>query len=161
MQGVGRRLAAATAVLVLGLTIATQAPAQSPLREIPDEVARKMLELGLRNIDRAVCGGLDMCAPATPQELEFPPISVDNARGALLAGTRSAYATWCGLDANRRSIVPMMRVLRQKWRFNDRQVALVAVIHGIQMNMVAEQLKARGACDAATRSRLDAELPKS
>jgi hypothetical protein len=160
MQGAGPRVAAAT-VLILGLTIATQAPAQSALPEIPDEVARKMLELGLRNIDRAVCGGLDMCTPATPQELEFPPISVDNARGALLAGTRSAYATWCGLDANRRSILPMMRVLRQKWRFNDRQVALVAVIHGIQMNMVAEQLKARGVCDAATRSKLDAELPKS
>ncbi len=159
MRGVWRRLASAAAVSVLGLTIATQAPAQSALPEIPDAVVRKMLELGLQNIHRAVCGGLDMCAPATPEELEFPPISIDNARGALLAGTRSAYARWCGLD-DRRSIVPMMRVLRQKWRFNDRQVALVAVIHGIQMNSVAEQLKARGACDAATRSKLDAELPK-
>jgi hypothetical protein len=138
---------------------AAEGTAQSALPEIPDAVARKMLELGLRNIDRAVCGGLDMCAPATPEEFEFPPISIDNARGALLAGTRSAYARWCGLD-DRRSIVPMMRVLRQKWRFNDRQVALAAVIHGIQMNSVAERLKARGACDAATRRKLDAELPK-
>ena len=37
----------------------------------------------------------------------------------------------------------------------------MAVIHGIQQSAVAEQLKAQGGCDEATRARLDAQLPKS
>ena len=44
--------------------------------------------------------------------------------------------------------------------FNSRQVALMAVIHGIQQSIVSEQLKTKGACDAATRSKIDAQLPK-
>ena len=78
-----------------------------------------------------------------------------------MAGTRSAVARWCGLDADRRSLMPMTRHLRQKLGFSGRQMALVVVIHGIQQDLVAAQLKARGACDAATRNGLDAQLPKS
>ncbi len=54
----------------------------------------------------------------------------------------------------------MTRHLRKVLRFNDRQVALMAVIHGIQRARSPRQLKARGACDEATRARLDAQLPK-
>jgi len=53
-----------------------------------------------------------------------------------------------------------MRLVRQKFRLDERQVALIAIIHGIQQSMVSDQLKSRGECDAVTRSRLDAELPK-
>ena len=156
-----RLVVAAAAIWAPMLAMATGAPGQSAPPEIPDAVVRRMLELGLQNSQRASCGGLDMCAPATPQEFELPPITMDHARAALMVGTRSALARWCGLDADRRSILPMTRHLQQKLRFNARQVALVAVIHGIQMSMVAEQLEAKGKCDEATRSKLDAELPKS
>ncbi len=54
-----------------------------------------------------------------------------------------------------------MRELRQSKQYNERQVALIAVIHGIQQSITAEQLKAKGTCDAATRSKIDAQLPKS
>ena len=80
----------------------------------------------------------------------------------MLTGTQSAVARWCGLDADRRSIAPTMRLVRQKFKLNERQVALIAIIHGIQQGIVTEQLKAEGGeCDAATRSKLDAQLPKS
>ena len=51
--------------------------------------------------------------------------------------------------------------LRRSKRYNERQLALMAVIHGIQQSITGEQLKAKGECDAATRSRIDAQLPKS
>ena len=54
-----------------------------------------------------------------------------------------------------------MRQLRQVLRFNDRPVALMAVIHGIQQGITSEQLKAQGECDEASRRKLDAQLPKS
>ena len=154
-------LAAAAILSVWGLVAAAEAPAQPAAPDIPDAVVERMLKLGLQNIHRALCDGFNHCAPATPQELEFPPITVDKARAALMTGARSAVARWCGLDADRRSLMPMTRHLRQKLGFSGRQMALVVIIHGIQQGIVAEQLKARGVCDAATRSQLDAQLPKS
>jgi hypothetical protein len=159
MRGTGR--IALTAVTAgMALAAALQASAQQVPPSIPDDVVRRALEFGLQNIHRAVCDGFNTCAPTTPDELENPPITLEHARSALLAGTRTALAQWCGLDGNRRSVLPMTRQLR-KLRFDNRQVALMAVIHGFQQGVTAEQLKASGTCDAATRSKLDAQLPKS
>src|SRR5262245_48982449 len=117
------RLAAAALLSAWGLVAAAEAPAQPAAPDIPDAVVERMVKLGLENIHRAVCDGFNPCAPATPQELEFPPITMDQARAALMTGARSAVARWCGLDADRRSLMPMTRHLRQKLGFDGRQVA--------------------------------------
>jgi hypothetical protein len=135
--------------------------AQPNPTSIPESVVRKMLELGLQNIQRALCDGFNQCAPATPAELENPPLSVDQARAAIFVGGRSAFVRWCGFDADRRSVLPFMQQLRQSKLYNERQLALIAIIHGIQQSITEEQLKAKGTCDEATRSKLDAQLPKS
>jgi len=154
------RLLIGSLMLGLGLIVAIEATSQPNPPGIPDEVVRKMLQLALQNIDRAMCESLNPCAPATPAEFENPPIMLDHARAAVLAGTRTALARWCGLDADRRNLLPMTRHLRKVLRFNERQIALMALIHSIQQGVVAEQLKTRGECDEATRSKLDAQLPK-
>lgn len=120
-----------------------------------------MTELGLKNIHRALCDGFNQCAPATPAEFETPPLSLDQARAAILIGGRSAFVAWCGFDANRRSVLPFMQQLRRSKQYSERQLALMAVVHGIQQSITAEQLKSQGACDEASRKRLDAQLPKS
>ena len=163
MRRTGRLMSSVRSMVALSaiaIAIAADAAAQSGPPEIPDAVARRMIDLGLQNIQRGLCGGLNGCAPATPEEFRLPPITLGQARVAILAGTQSAVARWCGLDADRRSIAPTMRLVRQKFRLDERQVALIAIIHGIQQSVVSDQLKSRGECDAATRSRLDAELPK-
>jgi hypothetical protein len=163
MQRTGRLMSSVRSMVALSaiaIAIAAEATAQPGPPEIPDAVAQRMIELGLQNIQRGLCGGLNGCAPATPEEFQLPPITLGQARVAILAGTQSAVARWCGLDADRCSIAPTMRLVRQKFRLDERQVALIAIIHGIQQSVVSDQLKSRGECDAATRSRLDAELPK-
>ncbi len=149
--------------LVTAAEVAAQSPSppRSPPPEVPDSVTRAMIARGLKIIDRAMCGGLNFCAPAAPEEYEFPPITLGQARVAIHSGTQSAVARWCGLDADLRSTAPTMRLVRQKFKLNERQAALFAIIHGLQQRMVGDHLKTRGECDAATRSRLDAELPKS
>jgi len=151
-----------TALVLLGLAsmITSSALAQQPPPPIPDAIVRKMIDLGLKNIDKAVCDGFNACPAATEAEFKDPPISIDQARTALIVGGRSAIAHWCGLDAERRSVLPLLTQLRRSKRFNERQLALMAVIHGIQQGVLVEQLKAKGECDAATRSKLDAQLPK-
>jgi hypothetical protein len=155
-----RTISLIASILGLGLVVALDASAQPGPAPISDEAVTKILQLGLRNINRAVCDGFNPCAPATPAELERPPVSLDQARAALMTGTRTAIANWCGLDGSRRSVLPMTQQLR-KLGFNNRQVALMAIIHGIQQGIVLEQLKARGTCDEATRAKVDAQLPKT
>jgi len=151
----------AASLLGLGLIVAFGAAAQPNPPAIPDAVVRKMIELGLKNIHRALCDGFNQCTPATPAEFEKPPIAIEHARVAVATGARSAFARWCGFDADRRSVMPLMRQLRQGRQFNERQVALMAVIHGIQQSITTEQLKATGTCDEATRRKIDGQLPKS
>jgi hypothetical protein len=151
----------AAAIAGIGMVAASVASAQPAPQAIPDAVVERMMRLGLQNIHRAVCDGFNACEPTTPDELEHPPITLEQARTALVAGTRTALAHWCGLDGDRRSVLPMTRHLRKVLRFNNRQVALMAVIHGIQQSVTAEQLKTQGTCDVGTRARLDAQLPKS
>lgn len=157
-----RGLQALAAVVVVSLVTVAAAMAQDGKRppEIPAAVVQKMIELGLKNIQRAVCDGFNPCAAATQAELKNPPITIDQARVVIIVGGRSAFAQWCGLDAERRSILPLLQGLRRSKRFDERQLALMAVIHGIQQSLISEQLKAKGACDAATRKRFDEQLPK-
>ena len=155
----GSRLSSAILGFASMAAFGVQAQEKRP-PEIPEAVVQKMIELGLKNIHRAVCDGFNPCAAATEAELKSPPITVEQARVVIIVGGRSAYAQWCGLDAERRSVLPLLQSLRRSKRFDGRQLALMAVIHGIQQSSLGEQLKAKGPCDEATRKRLDAQLPK-
>ena len=155
------RLPVAAFLLAIGLAWAPGAAAQHDALNIPEPVVRKLLKLGLENIHHALCDGFNECKPTTPDELENPPITVDQARMAVVIGVRSAFARWCGFDVERRSILPFSRQLRQVLHLNNRQVALMAVIHGIQQGITGEQLKTKGQCDESSKHRLDAQLPKS
>jgi hypothetical protein len=149
------------AIVGLSIVVAVPTAAQTTSQGPSDEVVVKMREFALKNIHRALCEANRPCAPATPAEIADPPISIEQARTAVLTGSGTALADWCGLDGQRRNLLPMTRHLRQVLRFNERQVSLMVLIHGIQHGVVSEQLKARGACDGATRERLDAQLPKT
>lgn len=151
------------ALAALGLMLATtfSAAAQPSAATVPDDVVRKMMELGLKNIHRALCDGFNQCAAATPGEFEIPPLTIDQARAAMMVGARSAFARWCGFDADRRSVLPFMGQLRRSKLYNERQLALIAVIHGIQQSVTVEQLKSMGECDAASRTKIEGQLPKS
>jgi hypothetical protein len=153
------RLFIATSVLAVGLALGASAQQGPP--DIPDDVVNRMLDLGLKNIHRALCDGFNQCTPATPEEFKSPPLSASQARAAILVGGRSAFVAWCGFDANRRSVLPFMQQLRRSKQYSERQLALMAVVHGIQQSITAEQLKAQGECDEASRKRLEAQLPKS
>ena len=127
----------------------------------PDEVVHKLVKLALENMPRALCADLKPCPPATPEEFKSPPVSMEHARAIIASGTRTALADWCGLDWRRRSYLPMMHHYRRTLRFNERQMSLVGLLHGIHQGMTEGALKTKGTCDEATRAKLDAQLPKT
>ena len=60
---------------------------QAPPAPISDEAVKRAVRLALQSIDRALCDGFNPCAKVTPEELEHPPISIDQARSALIVGS--------------------------------------------------------------------------
>ena len=156
LADVGRRAQALIDKLIA--TNATIAQPGPPL--LPDDTVRKLVELALKNMQGALCGDRKPCSPATPEEFQTPPVSIEHARTIVMTAARTAFADWCGLDWQRRSFLPMMRHYRHTLRFTERQMALVALLHGIQQGMLSEQLKAKGACEAATRAGIEAQLPR-
>src|SRR5262245_66409280 len=93
----------AGAIAGLGLVAASVASAQPAPQTIPDSVVERMVKLGLEHIHRAVCDGFNTCEPATPEELESPPITLHQPRTAISTGTRTAPAPWRGLGGHRRA----------------------------------------------------------
>jgi hypothetical protein len=119
--------------LVAIIAMATQVAAGA---QEPSEPHQKLLKLALDNLQKALCGNGQPCAPATASERANPPVTDEQARAIVGAGTISVLAEHCGLDWTRRNFMPMMQYHRQKLKMNRRQMALVGLLHGITMGAV-------------------------
>src|SRR5687767_4482693 len=128
-------------IIALLATAAIQhAQAQGASQLLTDDKVREALQTALKNIDRARCDGLQPCAPATPAELRSPPISLDHARAAMRAGLASGGMEWCRLDWQQRSFRPMMDHYRKAIGLNERQMALMGLLHGMHQGMMTRTM---------------------
>lgn len=126
---------------------------------IPDDVAQDAIRMALENVHKAMCEDDRNCAPATALEIARPPITTDDARAAMVFGIRSAVTEWCGLDYQR-SFRPMMRHARHNKGFNNRQAALLALIHGAVMERrLMKFADDRQTCNWTLKLKLDRQLP--
>jgi hypothetical protein len=133
---------------------------EKAIRTFPDKDVEAMVRLALQNIGKALCENNKPCAPATPEELAHPPLSVAEARRIMIQGSTSALVASCGLDY-KRSFVPMMTYYRRQQKMNERSLAIVAMVHGISQGRLASALeKEQAKCSDEMRANLDAKLPK-
>ncbi|GGC55439.1 hypothetical protein [Chelatococcus reniformis] len=154
-----RRLSAAALGLGAAL-VASTASGQSPLdKHVSDGAVKAALNLALTNISRAKCEDLKPCAAPTADEKAHPPISIAEARAAMKAGIVSGIAEHCGLDWHRRTFVPMMVYHRKAVQMNERQMALMGLLHGMQQARVSRALGASGTCSADMKAKVNAGLP--
>jgi hypothetical protein len=126
------------AVLALVLTLgaaAAYAQGSRPL-SLDDDFVRRMLAQALDNITRLRCDNAQPCAPATSAEKANPPITIAEARAIMNRGILSGAAERCGLDWQRRNFVPMMAYWRNDMKKTERQMALVALLHGVMQGIV-------------------------
>jgi hypothetical protein len=128
------------ALAVVAILAAQQAGAQTPNPLLTDDKVREALHAALKNIGQARCETFQPCAPATPDELRTPPISLEQARSAIRAGLASGGMEWCKLDWQQRSFRPMMEHFRRTAGLNERQMALMALLHGMHQGMVMHRL---------------------
>ena len=121
-----------------------------------DQGVRRSIELALQDIQRARCENGRSCAPATDVELSNPPISIAEARGILSRGVLSASAQVCGLDWQMRNFGPMMVYWRSQKK-SERQMALIALLHGIMQSQVVKILADQG-CTETIRVKSEASI---
>ena len=125
----------------------------------PEQIAREMLVLALDNIQRARCEGTQLCAPATAAEKANPPLTVEEAQRIIRRATLSAVAERCGLDWQRLNFLPMMAYWRTTQKKPERQMALVALLHGIMQSRVEQAVASRPSCTEQERRDLESRLP--
>lgn len=128
-------------------------PAESLLR---DEAVSRMLHLVLDRLPEAKCGKKP-CTPATPEEKAKPPVSIEDARLALKTGILSGNAQHCGLDWKEKVFKRLMTRARQKLKMNDRQLAIMGVLHGAMQEYVITSIKARGSEACTAKKKADVE----
>jgi hypothetical protein len=126
------------------------APAASLLN---DAQVRSVLMLALDKIGSALCTNTRPCAPATEEEKANPPVSIPEARSILGRAVLSGVAEKCGFNWRDRSFLPMMQHWRQTMKKNERQMALIGMIHGLGMGL-ANQAE----CSPQLRENVDRQL---
>lgn len=130
-----RKLAPAAAVIV---TLAV-APRVSLAQTNTPEVYQQLLNTALDNLAKAQCGAAP-CSPATTEERANPPLTDEQVRNAVAAGTVSIFAEQCQLDW-RPHFESYMRHHRIGLKMNDRQLALVGLLHGITMGSLTKRVE--------------------
>jgi hypothetical protein len=152
------RLTQATLALLLTLVATALSAQSSGPPSLSDDFVRRILVEALDHMPRARCENAQPCAPATAAEKENPPITVAEARAIMNRGILSGAAERCGLDWQRQNFTPMMAYWRKDMRKSERQMALVASLHGIMQGIVNARADERG-CTAQLRQNLEQGLP--
>jgi len=87
--------------------------------------------------------------PANEAERNRMPISVAIANRVIDIGELSGYAQWCGLDWQKHFL--SMTASARKAGLKEKQVAFMAVLHGVGQGYVIHGLRSKR-CDGGTRS---------
>ena len=119
------------ACAALLVALATGATAQSQ-----DELVRQSEALTLDYIQNGFCGSDVPCEPATKEERLAYPLPTEMSYSVVLSAAQSVAAKECGLDHSSVVFQPMMRAARITGAFSDRQLAFIAVQHGVALGLL-------------------------
>lgn len=145
----------------IGWLITSSAFAQEAATDaIPEPLVKRTIIVLLQQIHLTPCGLSGTCEPATAEELENPPIPISDARKVIQSGVASGTAQWCEMNWQTRIFRPMIVHLRDVQKWNERQLALAGLIHGVFQAQALDPLKATGNCPLLVRAELERKLPR-
>jgi hypothetical protein len=104
-----------------------------------DEALKSIVQLALSRIHSARCADNKICEHASADELQNPPITISEARTVVTRGTISGFAELCNGDWRKENFVPMMTYWRRTQKKTERQMALIAIIHGVAQDVAKER----------------------
>jgi hypothetical protein len=152
----------AVAILLLAsvaLAVAqTAAPKKGDAPKTREELMQRVLQTALANITKVACSEGKACAPETEAEKKNPPLSLSETSQVFGRGIFSGGASYCGLNWQARNFEPMMAYWRTEKKKNDRQLALIALIHGIAKDRIVAEFWGQGKCPDEIRKDLETKL---
>ena len=122
-------------------------------KQFPNGLVAAGIHVALNQIGNARCGE-KFCAPATVEEWEKLPVSIYAGRQAMSVGSVSFQSKWCGIGMEERVFLALMDTARRDWKFDDRQAAIIALLHGFIVGQLEAQREKAGPCPEALRTQL-------
>ncbi len=145
--------------LALLIPAATRAADPSLVGELEPGLVDSIGNRALDNIQLGQCGPEQKCEPATQAEKRRGLISGNMTADAIRRGAGSAFADFCGLDWGERSYLPLMQREQNSGCWNERQLALISITHGLSMALFLDELESGGhICDPAMGERVEGYL---
>jgi hypothetical protein len=136
----------------------TVAPKKGEGPKSREEFMQKILQLALTNLGNSRCANGERCAPATEAEKKNPPLSLSETSQIVGRGIFSGGGFHCGLEWEKRNYLPMMAYWRDVQKKNDRQLALIATIHGIVFEQFISDFGSKGKCPDEMKKDLEKRL---
>ena len=118
---------------------------------------QKVLQVALDNIGNQRCGS-ERCTPATEAEKKNPPLTLSETSQIVGRGIFSGGASYCGMDWEKRNYLPMMAYWRNEKKKSDRQLALIATIHGMMFEQFLADFAVKGKCPDEIKKDLENRL---
>ncbi len=144
-------------ILAFLLVCASAATALAQVPKNREEYMQKVLHIALDGIQNARCGS-ERCAPATAEERKNPPLSLSETSAVVGRGLFSGGAAYCGLDWEKRNYLPMMNYWRNQKKKNERQLALIGIIHGVMIEQIQANFASKGKCPDEMRKDVESKL---
>lgn len=135
----------------------TEAPKKGDAPKTREEFMQRVLQTALANIEKVRCGA-DRCTPATEAEKKNPPLTLAETSQVVGRGIFSGGGFHCGMDWEKRNYIPMMTYWREQRKKNERQLALIAMIHGIVYEQFIADFASKGKCPDEMRKDLEVRL---
>jgi len=123
-----------------------------------EELMLRVLQTALANLPKVTCGEGKGCTPATEAEKKNPPLSLSETSQVFGRGILSGGALYCEMDWEKRNFEPMMIYWRDKMKKNDRQLALIALIHGIAKDQLVQEFWGKGKCPDEMKKDIETKL---
>jgi hypothetical protein len=150
-----RTIVALFILLAAASSAVAQAPDAQPKNR--EEFMQKILQLALENVQTARCGN-EACKPATDAEKKNPPLSLTETSQIVGRGIFSGGAQFCGLDWQKRNFEPMMTYWRTERKKNERQLAVISIIHGIMQEQIRKTFAEKGTCPPEIKKDLETKI---
>lgn len=123
-----------------------------------EELMQRVLLTALANIEKIRCADDKACAPATDAEKKNPPLTLSETSQVFGRGILSGGAAYCEMDWNKRNYLPMMAHWREQLKKNDRQLALVSLVHDIAKDQLIAEFWGKGKCPDEMKKDIEFKL---
>ncbi len=126
----------------------------------PSALVSAVSDVARRNLGQVKRADGTFVAPETAAERSRPLISLKESRLAVDTGMVSGIANWCRLEWQRSHYLSYMKWQRARRLWSDKQLAYIALLHGIAKGVAERKYRETGECSEPYMNQIYAWIAK-